>query len=310
MQPSAPAPAPSEPTVGIAIPFFARVDYLTETLDSLTAQTDTDWQAVVIDDCSAETGASAVVAKLADRRIRYVRNETNLGLARNFNRCLTEPGTDVVVVLHADDLLEPDYIALIRACHRDVPTAGCVAPMSSVIDGDGRPIDTLVDKVKRRRWPQPQRYELRGDAGLARLMHTYFIYTPAISYRPALLPTGLFNERWQQVMDVELYAQLLLGGGTILLDRTPAYRYRRHAGTTTLLNARSFTRLGEETALCQEIATKARTMGWRRTAFACRLRWSIRLNGAVDLAGSLRRGSSSRGSSGRRRALRQLLSLH
>ena len=34
-------------------------------------------------------------------------------------------------------------------------------------------------------------------------------------------------------MDVQLYADLLLGGGTILLDRTPSYRYRRHADSVT-----------------------------------------------------------------------------
>jgi GT2 family glycosyltransferase len=70
----------------------------------------------------------------------------NLGLAGNFNRCLAAPGTEIVTILHADDLLEPHYVATVRAAHDDVPTAACVAPMASAIDALGRPIDTLVDR--------------------------------------------------------------------------------------------------------------------------------------------------------------------
>ena len=49
-------------------------------------------------------------------RIRYVRNEHNLGISANFNRCLELAGADadVAVVFHADDVLEPGYIATMR----------------------------------------------------------------------------------------------------------------------------------------------------------------------------------------------------
>lgn len=292
------------PTVGIAIPYWSRPDYLTEALASLTAQTDPDFTAVVIDDCSPTGGAAEAVAALGDPRVRYVRNERNLGLSGNFNRCLVEAGTDVVAIFHADDLLEPGYVATIRAAHAAAPAAACVAPWTTPIDDAGSVAMTLVDRLKHRRWPGGQQHELRGDEGLARLVHTFFVYTPAMSYRPALLPPSPFAERWRQVMDVELYATLLLDGGTILLDRTPAYRYRRHEGTTTSLNARAFTRLREETEMAREIAHRARELGWRRTAFASRLRWSIRLNGAVALMGSLRHGGL-----GRAAALRDVVSL-
>jgi glycosyltransferase involved in cell wall biosynthesis len=290
--------------IGISIPFFSRLDYLDAALSSLVAQSDPDWVAVVVDDCSPELGAADVVARFADPRLRYLRNHENLGLARNFNRCLTEPGTEIVAILHADDLLEPNYVELVRSCHTAAPHAACVAPMATVVDDTGAPAGSLVDSVKRLRWPTAQRHVLQGDAGLARLMHTFFIYTPAVSYRPALLPAAPFADRWQQVMDVEVYADLLLSGGAILLDRTPAYRYRRHDGTTTAKNARSFTRVIEESSLCRSIAAQARATGWRRSAFACRLRWSIRANGLVALLASIGRAGRGRGA-----AIRAIASL-
>ena len=105
-------------------------------------------------------------------------------------------------------------------------------------------------------------------------------------------------------MDVDMCARVLLDGGTILLDRTPVYRYRRHAGTMTSQNTKAFTRLAEETELAYEIMETARALGWKRTARAARLHWTQRLNGAMTLAGSIRQPVP-----GRRAAVRDLLSL-
>jgi hypothetical protein len=71
----------------------------------------------------------------------------------------------------------------------------------------------------------------------------------------------------------------------------------------TSQNARAFTRLGEETAMARRVEARARELGWRRTARAARLRWSIRANGAVALASSLRRPAP-----GRAEALRAVVS--
>jgi glycosyltransferase involved in cell wall biosynthesis len=292
------------PSVGLSIPFYSGLGFLREALNSLVAQDDPDWTAVVIDDHSPEGGADQVVAAIGDPRIRSQRNHANLGLAANFNRCLAAPGTDVVAIFHADDVLEPNYVGTIRAAHADHPEAAMVAPMATAIDAGGAPIDTAVDKMKRRFWPDEQRHELRGDAGLARLMAAFFVYCPAMSYRPALLPTPAFDTRWKQVMDLDLFARVLLDGGTILLDRTSVYRYRRHAGTVTSQNARSFTRLAEETRLAYEVADAAHAKRWSRTRRAARLHWTQRVNGVVAVASSIGSAAPGRGS-----ALRDLISL-
>lgn len=294
----------SRDRVGLGIPFYSGLGYLVEALTSVQGQRDEDWTAVVVDDCSPEQGAADLVAELGDERIRYVRNQHNLGLAANFDRCLVAPDTDVVAIFHADDLLDPNYVATIRAGHAAFPHAAMVAPMATAIDVDGKPIDTVVDKMKRRYWPAEQRSQLSGDEGLARLMSAFFVYCPAMSYRPALLPRPAFDQRWKQVMDLDLFARALLDGGTIVLDRSPVYRYRRHPGTVTNQNARAFTRLAEETELAYEIVDAARAKGWTRTVRAARAHWTQRLNGAVALAGSMGRAAP-----GRREALQDLLSL-
>jgi glycosyltransferase involved in cell wall biosynthesis len=272
------------PTVCVAIPYYSNLAYLRLALRSLIAQTDPLWTAVVVDDVGPEEGADVGVAELADERIRYVRNAANLGVAGNFNRCLELGGAEaeVVAVFHADDELEPGYVAAIRQAHRAFPSATCVAPRATVIDSDGLPTRTLTDSVKQRMWPRTLPHTLVGDRGLARLMHGLFFYCPAVSYRVALLPELRFDDRWQQVMDLDLYSRVLLGGGSIALIPDRVYRYRRHGATMTAQNSQSLVRLDEEVTVSREVAEVARSRGWTRSAR------SARLNGLVSAAGLLR----------------------
>jgi glycosyltransferase involved in cell wall biosynthesis len=278
--------------VCVAIPFFSNLDYLRVALRSLVDQTDPRWTAVVVDDDSPEVGAEQVVAALDDARIRCERNERNLGVAANFNRCLELAAADgeIVVVFHADDQLEPGYIAAMRAAHVTFPTATCIAPQVTVVDGAGRRTRTLADSVKHALWPSELPTTLSGDRGLARLMRGLFFYCPSVSYRVSLLPELRFDERWRQVMDLDFYSRILLGGGSIALIPDLAYRYRRHKDTMTAQNSRSLVRLEEEVAVSREVSNAARSKGWRRSARTARLRPTVRLNGLLEAAGLLAHG--------------------
>ena len=276
--------SPVAPTISVAIPFFSNLAYLDIALRSLVAQTDRDWAAVVVDDASTEAGAEELVAAVGDSRLRYVRNERNLGVAANFNHCVevATVDADVVTVLHADDELEPGYVAAVRRAHTMFPTATCVAPRVTVVDANGVPTRTLPDSVKRMLWPRALPTTLAGDAGLARLMRGLFFYCPSVSYRVDLLPQLRFDERWQQVMDLDLYARVLLSGGSIVLIPDRVYRYRRHGGTMTAQNSRSLVRLGEEVSVSREVAAAAHEQGWKRSARAAQLRLTVRLNGLLE----------------------------
>jgi glycosyltransferase involved in cell wall biosynthesis len=268
------------PSVCITIPFYENVSYLEAALDSLTGQTDAEWTAVVVDDAGADGAARHLVVSLGDDRIRYVRNASNLGIAANFHRCLELGGeaADIVAICHADDVLEPGYVAAIRSAHRRFPNAACIAPKATVIDADGRPTHTLADSVKRLLWPRRLPFVLQGDRGLARLVHGQFFYCPAVSYRVGLLPAVRFDERWRQVMDLDLYSRVLLADGSIALTPERVYRYRRHDAAASAHNSRLSVRATEENTVVQEIAAAARQRQWPRTARAARLRVTLRVN--------------------------------
>ncbi len=76
---------------------------------------------IVVDDAGPDPDVRELVAGYADDRLTYVRNETNLGLAGNWNSCLRIAETDFVTLFHADDQLEPTYVALVLAGHQAHP---------------------------------------------------------------------------------------------------------------------------------------------------------------------------------------------
>jgi glycosyltransferase involved in cell wall biosynthesis len=298
------AESPDATRICLAVPYYSNLQYLGVALRSIVAQTDPLWTAIVVDDASPEPGAEEVVSALGDPRLRYVRNHHNLGVAANFNRCLelSSVDADVVTVFHADDELEPGYVAAVRRAHQEFPGATCVAPRVTVIDRDGAPTRTVADAVKRMLWPRRLPFTLRGDHGLARLMHGLFFYCPSVSYRVDVLGDLRFDSRWLQVMDVDLYARVLLNGGSIVLVPDHLYRYRRHSATMTAQNSRSLVRLEEEVALSREISVAAGAVGWKRAARSAQLRLTVRLNGLLEAGRLVMRGQVVTGLTAARRA--------
>ncbi len=80
--------------------------FLADAIQSILDQSSPDWELVVVDDCSPEP-LQEIVLRFQDPRIRYVRNESNLGgqdLVRQWNHCISFSTGDYVVLAADDDL--------------------------------------------------------------------------------------------------------------------------------------------------------------------------------------------------------------
>jgi glycosyltransferase involved in cell wall biosynthesis len=279
------------PPYAVLVPYYSNIEYLREALDSVVAQSVDHWWCAVVDD-SPDGAAGPVVDEFAEPRFSYVRNPVRLGVAGNFNRCFEiaiQRGAELVVILHADDRLEPMYVEAIVAVHDRMAEAVCIAPRVQVIDATGREYLPLPDRVKSWLWPRHDD-RLVGELGLRRLLRGQFFYCPAVSYRMAKLDVPAWDEQWGQVMDLMLYGRLLLDGGMIGLESERLYRYRRHAASQTQINTGTLARTVEETAAARALARRAAKKGWKRATRAGRLRLTIRLQSVMQAALALRHG--------------------
>ncbi|CAM3243237.1 glycosyltransferase family 2 protein [Sphingomonas zeae] len=101
------------PLVTIAIPTFNRPHLLRETLESVWSQEGfTDYDVIIVDNASTAENVGAVLALLRDakRPVRYYVNDANMGVFRNWNRCLDLAQGQWVSILNDDDLLKPTFL--------------------------------------------------------------------------------------------------------------------------------------------------------------------------------------------------------
>lgn len=95
--------------VSIIMPSYNTAKFIEETIHSVLAQTYTNWELIIVDDCSTDH-TDAVVASFTDPRIRYIKNEKNSGAAVSRNRALREAKGRWIAFLDSDDLWLPEKL--------------------------------------------------------------------------------------------------------------------------------------------------------------------------------------------------------
>jgi hypothetical protein len=99
------------PRVSIGVPVYNGENYLAETLDSILAQTFTDFELIISDNASTDRTEAICRAYAAqDHRIHYVRNARNLGAARNYNRVFELARGEYFKWNGHDDPLAPRFL--------------------------------------------------------------------------------------------------------------------------------------------------------------------------------------------------------
>lgn len=127
--------------VSVCIPTYNGATYLRHAVDSVLSQTFTDFELLIIDDCSSDNTAQ-VVAGYSDPRIRFLRNQQNLGAQENWNRCLSEARGRYFKLLPQDDVLEPTCLARqVDVLETDIALrVALVFCARTIIGTDGTPI--------------------------------------------------------------------------------------------------------------------------------------------------------------------------
>jgi glycosyltransferase involved in cell wall biosynthesis len=136
------------PRVSIGMAVYNGERFLAHTLDSLLAQTYSDFELIICDNCSSdrtEEICRAYVAK--DARIRYHRNAANIGVAKNFNLSYTLSRGELFKYAAADDLCAPTLIEEAVAVLDRRPEVVLCYAKTRLIDEWDNPIRDNDDKL-------------------------------------------------------------------------------------------------------------------------------------------------------------------
>ena len=84
------------------MPAYNSGRFIEQSIRSVLSQTYTDWELLVVDDCSTDDTTS-IVASFKDKRIHYQRNEHNMGAALSRNKAIQAAKGKYIAFLDADD---------------------------------------------------------------------------------------------------------------------------------------------------------------------------------------------------------------
>lgn len=95
--------------VSIIMPTYNAETYITRSINSVINQTYTEWELIIVDDCSTDKSIDIILG-FEDCRIRFFKNSCNRGAAVSRNRALREAQGKWIAFLDSDDIWHPEKL--------------------------------------------------------------------------------------------------------------------------------------------------------------------------------------------------------
>ncbi len=141
------------PLVTIAIPCF-KAKYLDKAITSALSQTWNNIEVIVVDD-SSPNDILSIVKRFNDERLKYVRNEKNLGVlnpALNWNRCIELAKGDFFCLLCDDDVYEPEFVETLLSLADNYPECNTFRTRADIVDINGNVIGRYASSPLAETW--------------------------------------------------------------------------------------------------------------------------------------------------------------
>ncbi len=272
------------------IPFYGDPAYLWRAINGIRSLVDTHWRLTIVEDSYPDgLVVERDVKALDDERIRYVRNEQNMGVNANIHQCIRLAEWDHFVITDFDDVVMPNYGMAVASLLERHPEASLIQPAVAIIDECDRPTFPLPDRIKSLIRPGGNHeFALRGERAVASLLHGNWLYTPAGVLRRDAFQKTPFRPEIDAAHDLAFVIDVLLGGGSLVLGTEVAYQYRRFSSSHSSSLARSGMRFHQESRYFAEISEELKEAGWHSAARAARMHLTSRLNAATQLPEALR----------------------
>jgi glycosyltransferase involved in cell wall biosynthesis len=246
-------------SVQIILAYFWEYEYFCEALKSTMAQDYPYFSVIVIDDGTHDVRINKFIENLNDSRITLIVNDTNVGIARTFEKGRAISTADFLVFLGQDDILEKNYLSSLVPLISANPYVALAQPSVRVIDSLGREYRPLTDKVKwllssiaqafgeKITFQERSGSLIKGQSAISLLLVGNFLYFPTLMWRSEYL--GKFDVSREITLDYKMIIDVLGRDGEILLVANKCARYRRHERSASMDPKKMIERLMEERLL-------------------------------------------------------------
>ena len=121
-----------KPKLSVCVPAYNAAEFIKKTIDSILAQTYSDFELIIIDNASTDN-TFEILKKYTDKRITLFRNSKNI-LSENWNKCISKANGEYIALFHADDIYEPTIIEKQVSILDKKPEVGAVFASANLIN--------------------------------------------------------------------------------------------------------------------------------------------------------------------------------
>lgn len=199
--------------ISVVIPLYNKEKSITRTLDSIYAQSNTDYECLIVNDGATDGSREIVelwICTKQDNRFRLI-NKNNGGVSSARNRGVEEAHGDYVAFLDADDLWHPTYLEELLRLIDDYPNMGLYALGYKVGCAEEFEKVSIVEDWKRGIVDNPWDGTLKLWTG------------SSSSSKALLLELGGFDTRMTHGEDLDMWWRLLLAKGGAQYTKPLAY---------------------------------------------------------------------------------------
>lgn len=205
--------------VSVVIPAYESARYISQALDSVFAQTFTNYEIIVVNDDSPDTHALEQALHPYRDRICYLKQQ-NGGPSRARNAAIRQAHGKYVAFLDSDDFWLPDHLNNLSTMLQDDPSLDLVYSDSILLRDD-----VIVGNVFEQ---QPQSSPVTFEAILVE--GSTITTSSTVVRRQAVLDAGLFDERFKRCEDFDLWLRLSFAGARMNYDCRPSLYHRASNG--------------------------------------------------------------------------------
>jgi glycosyltransferase involved in cell wall biosynthesis len=191
----------------IAIPTYNRCKDLCSLIDSIIPQLDENDELLVVDDASHDQTSEILQS---NRRIRLISNPVNVGMVRNWNKCLTSATRDWVCMIHDDDTITPNTLAMIRKAYRLIQKPVLVGHSYK----GGRLDSSLRCYIE--------------EPGTWAVLHPLNVPSGVTIHKSIIDDVGIFDERFKYSADIEYFSRICSKYTSVVIENPQILTFNLH----------------------------------------------------------------------------------
>lgn len=215
------------PTFTIIIPVRNGGNYLKQCVESILAQTYTNFELVLLDNASDDTSVEYISdLEQSQEKVKVFRSLEFLTIEKNWARILSIPKKEFITIIGHDDILHPHFLSDIATLINDFPEANLYSTHFNLIDSQGntiRPCRPIPKFEAAHEYLAARLCDLRDSFGTGFVMRSKDY--DAVGGVP-LFPNLLYA-------DDSLWLKLIKKDGVKITSSNTNFSYRLHEGSTS-----------------------------------------------------------------------------